>query len=76
MFNLRKSKEEIERLKMHREQQNRILEQQRSKEIENKKAEEQKIANQVRVFCIRDRIARANSLKNFTNDIISKFLNH
>ena len=73
MFNLRKSKEEIERLKMHREQQNRILEQQRSKEIENQKAEEQKIANQVRVFCIRDRIARAN---NFTNDIISKFLNH
>ena len=73
MFNLRKSKEEIERLKMHREQQNRILEQQRSKEIENKKAEEQKIANQVRVICIRDRIARAN---NFTNDIISKFLNH
>ena len=56
MFNLRKSKEEIERLKMHREQQNRILEQQRSKEIENQKAEEQKIANQVRVFCIRDRI--------------------
>ena len=56
MFNLRKSKEEIERLKMHRQQQNRILEQQRSKEIENKKAEEQKIANQVRVFCIRDRI--------------------
>ena len=72
MFNLRKSKEEIERLKMHREQQNRMLEQQRSKEIENQKAEEQKIANQVRVFCFRDRIA----LKNFTNDIISKFLNH
>ena len=50
IFDLRKSKEEIERLKMHREQQNRILEQQRSKEIENQKAEEQKIANQVRVF--------------------------
>ena len=50
IFDLRKSKEEIERLKMHREQQNRILEQQRSKEIENQKAEEQKIANQVGVF--------------------------
>ena len=35
---------------MHREQQNRMLEQQRSKEIENQKAEEQKIANQVGVF--------------------------
>ena len=52
ILNLRKSKEEIERLKMHREQQNRILEQQRSKEIENQKAEEQKIANQVRVFIL------------------------
>ena len=50
ILNLRKSKEEIERLKMHREQQNRILEQQRSKEIENQKAEEQRIANQVRVL--------------------------
>ena len=52
MNQTRKSKEEIERLKMHREQQNRILEQQRSKEIENQKAEEQKIANQVRVFIL------------------------
>ena len=37
---------------MHREQQNRMLEQQRSKEIENQKAEEQKIANQVGVFVL------------------------
>lgn len=46
---IRKSKEEIGTLKLHREQQNRILQQQRKNEIEKKKTEqEQMVANQVR----------------------------
>ena len=48
-FYIRKSKEEIGTLKLHREQQNRILQQQRKNEIEKKKTEqEQMVANQVR----------------------------
>ena len=45
---IRKSKEEIGTLKLHRQQQNRILQQQRKHEIEKKKTEEHMIANQVR----------------------------
>ena len=48
-FYIRKSKEEIGTLKLHREQQNRILQQQRKNEIVKKKTEqEQMVANQVR----------------------------
>ena len=50
---IRKSKEEIGTLKLHREQQNRILQQQRKNDIEKKKTEEHMIANQVSLIYLK-----------------------
>ena len=60
---------------MHREQQNRMLEQQRSKEIENQKAEEQKIANQVGVFVSGSFLFSTNEIHQRNHFQILKSLN-